>query len=447
MEETPDDTLVTWPVHIEVRLTRSATVRFNVVRQAVHEFMTTSFGAVIWPSTAIEDWQTNPILGSSVERIYASEFSCSGRSIPISQADLQIHVFQPYSDDTYDECTGGGDGEEEVVSATVTEMPSRSLEGLWESLIYSDGVKSKLLDYIYATIAFSDADVDFNVVSWNRVVLLHGPPGTGKTSLCRALAQKLSIRLAHKYDHARLLEINAHSLFSKWFSESGKLVQGLFGNVMEMIEEGDRFVVVLIDEVESLTAARAAAMAGTEPSDGLRVVNALLTQLDKLKHKKNVLVMATSNLPKAIDSAFVDRADIVQYIDLPPKEAIYQILHSCLLELIKRNLVQPTEVPNLTYANYLITDNLGETPDTADRSTRLAFKLMELAQRCRDQHLSGRALRKLPVLAYATYSGAFSQGVTSGKGGSQPGTPVETWLNAMEKIIDDKRLEREKMEL
>lgn len=57
-------------------------------------------------------------------------------------------------------------------------------------------------------------------------------------------------------------------------------------------------------------------MAGTEPSDGLRVrsdinflvpwltpgqvVNALLTQLDKLKHRKNVLIMSTSNLAKAI---------------------------------------------------------------------------------------------------------------------------------------------------
>lgn len=68
-------------------------------------------------------------------------------------------MFQPYSDDSYDECTGGGD-DEEVVSATVYELPSRGLEGLWESLIYADGVKSKLLDYIYATISFGDAGVD-----------------------------------------------------------------------------------------------------------------------------------------------------------------------------------------------------------------------------------------------------------------------------------------------
>lgn len=42
-----------------------------------------------------------------------------------------------------------------------------------------------------------------------------------------------------------------------------------------------------------------------------------------------------------LDTAFVDRADIVQYIDLPPPEAIYVILRSCLLELIAKGVVAP----------------------------------------------------------------------------------------------------------
>lgn len=52
------------------------------------------------------------------------------------------------------------------------------------------------------------------------------------------------------YPQARLLEINSHSLFSRWFSESGKLVQRLFGSVMDLIEEEDTFVVVLIGELQ-----------------------------------------------------------------------------------------------------------------------------------------------------------------------------------------------------
>lgn len=102
-------------------------------------------------------------------------------------------------------------------------------------------------------------------------MLLHGPPGTGKTSLCRALAQKLAIRLSDRYSSGKLVEINSHSIMSKWFSESGKLVQRLFTNVLELVEDETCFVVVLIDEVESLTAARAGAMSGKEPSDAVRV--------------------------------------------------------------------------------------------------------------------------------------------------------------------------------
>ena len=69
-------------------------------------------------------------------------------------------------------------------------------------------------------------------------------------------------------------------------------------------------VFVLIDEVESLTSARASAMGGSEPSDAVRVVNAMLTQLDRLKRNPNVLTLCTTNLSSAIDAAFIDRCRV-----------------------------------------------------------------------------------------------------------------------------------------
>ncbi|XP_041104525.1 pachytene checkpoint protein 2 homolog isoform X2 [Polyodon spathula] len=52
---------------------------------------------------------------------------------------------------------------------------------------------------------FSNRSVDSNLIAWNRVVLLHGPPGTGKTSLCEGLPQKLAIRLSQRNPNVVIL--------------------------------------------------------------------------------------------------------------------------------------------------------------------------------------------------------------------------------------------------
>jgi SpoVK/Ycf46/Vps4 family AAA+-type ATPase len=134
--------------------------------------------------------------------------------------------------------------------------------------------------------------------------------------------------------------VNAHSLFSKWFSESGKLITKLFQRISALADaDPNALVFVLIDEVESLAMARSASTSSGDPGDGVRAVNALLTQLDALKRQRNVLVMATSNITQAIDAALVDRADIRRLVPEPGAGARYEILRSCVLELMQRGII------------------------------------------------------------------------------------------------------------
>lgn len=80
----------------------------------------------------------------------------------------------------------------------------------------------------------------------------------------------------------------------------------LFDYILELSEIANRFICVLIDEIESLVSNRCGSGANenqqtNDPNDAVRVVNAVLTSLDKLKHKSNVLVLCTSNMIQSID--------------------------------------------------------------------------------------------------------------------------------------------------
>ena len=367
------------------------------------------------------DLSTSHVLSKHCRHVRVFEVAAAATSTPM------VHVHQLFDEEPAEE---SADGDDEAVAFQLWTLPAAEFDGLWESLIYEESIQPKLLRYVSTAMRFSESGVDSRVIQWNRVVLLHGPPGTGKTSLCKGLAHKLAIRMASVYAQGQLVEVNAHSLFSKWFSESGKLVLGMFARIREILEDEGGFVCVLIDEVESLTSARQAAVAGSEPSDAVRVVNALLTQLDQLRRYKNVLILTTSNLTNAIDDAFLDRADIKMFIGNPSVAARYQILRGCLHELGRVGLLAPFEPllegaalaslmpsPLPTFEQLAALEQAAHTP-VGMAAPRNSMALHAVALAC--EGCSGRALRKLPFLAHALHA-------------PQTGLPlpVEAFLNAL----------------
>ncbi|XP_062842080.1 pachytene checkpoint protein 2 homolog [Trichomycterus rosablanca] len=417
-QQQPCENGVTDPVqiHIEVHVKSQSTARRAEVRTHVLALLdrhSLVMGSYKWMEF------DDDFLTKNVESVAVVDVNTQA-PLDLKINNLCVHIFSLNDDGP---STLNLEEEEELSAANHWLLPAAEFHGIWDSLIYDEGIKTQLLDYVSTAIFFSDKNVDSNLVAWNRVVLLHGPPGTGKTSLCKALAQKLSIRLSGRYSYGQFVEINSHSLFSKWFSESGKLVTKMFQKIQELIDEKEALVLVLIDEVESLTAARNASQAGTEPSDAIRVVNSVLTQLDQIKRHPNVVILTTSNVTEKIDLAFVDRADIKQYIGPPSAHAVFNIYLSCLEELMKRQIIYPRQ-------QLLKLEELHTLGYMKSEVTELSLHLQRIATK--SVGLSGRTLRKIPFLAHALY--AKSCVLT-----------LESFLDAMDKAVLHQIKEREKL--
>ncbi|KAG7207905.1 hypothetical protein KM043_009496 [Ampulex compressa] len=381
---------ITDMLHVEICQKENSTLSKNEIEKMVHDEMST-LKVVQLCTVVYSPCFSYDLLKNHVESILYSCTHTEKTHVEVHGMEIKFYVYRLTQEEAAMETIQNDT--EELPASSHWILPSLEFHYLWESLYYDSNIKEDLLNFVETAMTFSDHNVNSNIISWNKVVLLHGPPGTGKTSMCKALAQKIAIRFGNRFTHGELIEINSHSLFSKWFSESGKLVMKLFNDIKNKLECSSGLVCILIDEIESLAHMRRSCTNGTEPTDSIRVVNALLTQLDQIKRYPNVLILTTSNMTEAVDMAFVDRADIRQYIGHPTEQAIYKIYCSCLTELMRADLLEHEELHEHSYLKMLGYEE--------NSSTKNSLKLLELSRE--SMGLSGRTLRKIPFLAHALY--------------------------------------------
>jgi AAA+ superfamily predicted ATPase len=212
----------------------------------------------------------------------------------------------------------------------VRRLPDPKLGALWDSIILDERLKAQLLSQAMLNFTLRGR-VDRNIIPLHGVILMVGPPGTGKTSLARGLAHRTAT--SFQGGGFRLLEVEPHALTSSAMGKTQRAVSDLFSqSIAEAASDGP--TIVLLDEVETLAADRSKMSLEANPVDIHRATDAVLVQLDALAEAHpNLLFLATSNFPEAVDAAFTSRCDLVVHVPLPDRTACALILKDCLTGL------------------------------------------------------------------------------------------------------------------
>jgi len=194
---------------------------------------------------------------------------------------------------------------EETVSETEVAAPRISYEDI-------GGLKEKLgrvREMIELPLKHPEL-FDRLAITPPKGVLLYGPPGTGKTLIAKAVANEAG---------AHFIGIQGPEIISKYYGESEK-------ELREKFEEAEKNApsVIFIDELDSIAPRRDEVVGEVER----RVVAQLLTLMDGLSGRGNVIVIAATNREEAIDPALrrPGRFDREIEIGVPTQEGRLEIL-------------------------------------------------------------------------------------------------------------------------
>ena len=178
-----------------------------------------------------------------------------------------------------------------------------------------------------------------------RGILLHGPSGTGKTLLAKAVATE---------SEANFISVRGPELLSKWVGESERGIREIFRRARQASP-----CVIFFDEIDSIAPVRGV---GGETAVTERVVSQLLTELDGIESLHGVVVLAATNRADMIDTALLrpGRFDKIVLVPMPDKEGRKKIL-----EITTKSIpvVRESTANSVKNPDYVDLDKIAEATD------------------------------------------------------------------------------------
>ena len=214
-------------------------------------------------------------------------------------------------------------------------------------------------------------------ISPPKGVLLYGPPGCGKTLLAKAVATE---------SDAHFIALNGPEIMSKWYGQSEENLRKVFDDAKENAP-----TIVFIDEIDSIAPKREEVSGEVER----RVVSQLLTLMDGLEARGDVIVIAATNRPDSIDPALrrpgrFDREVEIRVPDKVARKEIFQI-HTRGMPLAKG--VKLDEFVDVTYG-FTGADVAALSREAAMRALR---RVLPDLQKAGDTGLSKDVLDRLVI--------------------------------------------------
>jgi transitional endoplasmic reticulum ATPase len=175
----------------------------------------------------------------------------------------------------------------------------------WEDIGGLESVKQELREAVELPLKNPEAFRKLGIEA-PRGILLHGPPGCGKTLLAKGVATE---------SEANFIAIRGPELLSKWVGESEEGVRRVFRRARQVAP-----CIIFFDEIDAIAGTRGQEV-GTKVTE--RVVNQLLTEVDGIEKLEGVTVVAATNRPDLLDSALLrpGRFDSLIEIPLPDEKA------------------------------------------------------------------------------------------------------------------------------